>query len=63
MEAFGIFGFILGLMAYSVASQAMRELRFLRTVLRQEVDALRLEVRGKPPGQADSGAGAHGGGE
>ena len=43
-------------------SQAMRELTLLRKVLRQEVDALRLEVRGKPPGQAESVAGADGGG-
>ena len=62
MEAFGIFGFIFGLMGFSVASQAMRELTLLRKVLREEVDALRLEVRGKPPGHAEAVAGADGGG-
>jgi len=62
MDAFGIFGFIFGLMGLSVASQAMRELTLLRKVLREEVDALRLEVRGKPPEQAESVAGDDGGG-
>ena len=61
MEAFGVFGFMFGLMGFVVASQAMREFTLLRKVLRQEVDALRLEVRGKPRGQTESVAGADGG--